>query len=253
MKCGETMKISEITGSKLKRDLGGKRALKSYHNKHRDGSGNFGFVVVFDDPGGLAGERWFRIDGEYSSTGEVTRLSAGPYAEAGHAVFPISYQQLIHVLKETGGTDSAMGERKASGSEVAGPRVEKTDLTIEKLKEELRGFTGAVNYYRHFTGLKYTDGVKYLADRAEAHWLLDAVFSYQTERRIRELPFQIWTLKVIRSELGKSKKEPMAVLEMREDTNEPVLVRQKIEYTSFPVGEIKLYLIDGVLMLPSEY
>lgn len=247
------MKISEITGSKLKRDLEAKRALKSYHNKHRDGSGNFGFVVVFDDPRGLTGERWFRIDGDYSSTGEIRSLSAGPYAEAGHAVSPISYQQLIQVLKETRRTDSTTGERKASDSEVAAPRIEKTDLTIEKLKEELRGFTGTVNYYRHLTGLKYTDGVKYLADRAEAHWLLDAVFSYQTERRIRKLPFQIWTLKVIRSELGKSKKEPMAILEMREDTNDPVLVRQEIEYTTFPVGEIKLYYIDGVLLLPSEY
>ncbi|MBA7602213.1 hypothetical protein ES703_09299 [subsurface metagenome] len=126
-------------------------------------------------------------------------------------------------------------------------------LTIEGLKGELNGFCGTQHYYRHFTGGKFTDGVKHLADRTGAYWLIDAVFSYQVSKKIRDLPFQVWTLKVLRSELGKNKNEPMAVLEMKEDTDEPIKVRQKIEYTDFPKGELKLYLINGVLLLPSEY
>lgn len=126
-------------------------------------------------------------------------------------------------------------------------------LTIEELKGELNGFTGTQNYYRHFTGPKYTDGVKHLADRAGAYWLLDAVFSYQCDKKIRALPFQVWELKVLRSELGENKNEPMAVLEMREDSDKPTMVSQKIAYTDFPQGEVKLWLIDGVLILPSEY
>lgn len=126
-------------------------------------------------------------------------------------------------------------------------------LTIEQLQSELNGFCGTENYHRHFTGGKFTDGVKHLADRAGAYWLIDAVFSYQCEAKIRAVPFQIWTLKVLRSELGKNKNEPMAILEMKEGTDQPVLVSQKIEYTDFPKGEVKLYLIDGVLILPSEY
>lgn len=126
-------------------------------------------------------------------------------------------------------------------------------LTIEELKKELNGFIGTENYYRHFTGGNFTDGVKHLAGRAGAYWLIDAIFSYQSEQKIRALPFQIWTLKVLRSELGKNKNDPMAVLEMREDTDEPLKVSQKIEFTDFPKGEVKLYLIDGVLLLPSEY
>jgi len=54
-------------------------------------------------------------------------------------------------------------------------------LKIEELKRELDGFCGTQNYYRHFTGLNYTDGVKHLADRAGAYWLVDAVFSWQVE------------------------------------------------------------------------
>ena len=126
-------------------------------------------------------------------------------------------------------------------------------LTIEELERELNGFCGTQQYYLHFTGGKYTDGVKHLADRAGAYWLIDAVFSYQVSKEIKDLPFQVWTLKVLRSELGKNKNEPMAVLEMKEDTDKPLMVSQKIPYTDFPKGEIKLYVQNGVLFLPSEY
>ena len=127
-------------------------------------------------------------------------------------------------------------------------------LTMEELQGELNGFCGTQNYYRHFTGFgNFTDGVKAMADKAGAYWLIDAVFSYQSEPKIRAVPFQIWRLKVLRSELGENKNEPMAVLEMNEDTDEPLKVSQKIPYTDFPKGEVKLYLIDGVLLLPSEY
>lgn len=129
-----------------------------------------------------------------------------------------------------------------------------SDLTLEQLEGELMGETGTQQYHRHFTGGNYTDGVAHLAERAGAYWLLDVVFSYQVKRDIRVVPFQIWTLKVLRSDLGKDSSEPMAIVEMREDTDAPVLVEQKIEYTDFPgPGEFKLYLIDGVLILPSEY
>lgn len=87
--------------------------------------------------------------------------------------------------------------------------------------------------------MKYTDGVQFLAEKAGAYWLLDVIASYR-----RPEHFQIWTLDV------KGKK---GVVEMKEDTNEPVLVRQEIEYTDFPLDTIQLYLIDGVLILPSEY
>ena len=88
--------------------------------------------------------------------------------------------------------------------------------------------------------MKYTDGVKYLATNADAYWLLTAIASYQ-----RKEPFQVWRLEV--------NEDKTAVLTMREDTGEPVLVEQEIKYTDFPLKEIKLWLINGVLILPSEY
>lgn len=109
------------------------------------------------------------------------------------------------------------------------------------MKLELEQFTGTENYYKHpLSKCVYTDGVKYLADQAGAYWLIDAIFSYR-----RTEPFQVWKLMVI--------EDTSALLTMQEDSDRPILVSQNIEYTDFPEPEITIYLIDGVLLLPSEY
>jgi hypothetical protein len=108
-------------------------------------------------------------------------------------------------------------------------------------ESDLGQFIGTVNYYRHSIGQGvYTDGVQYLAEKAGAHWLVDAVFSHR-----RREPFQIWTLK--------KNADDSAVLTMQEDSGECAKVRQKIPYTDFPLDQISLYLIDNVLLLTSEY
>ena len=114
------------------------------------------------------------------------------------------------------------------------------------LSAELGQFIGTTNYYKHWLGIKYTDGVQYLAEKVGAYWLIDAIASYK-----RSEPFQVWTL--AQGPDGKG-----AVLSMVEDTGQPVKVSQDIPFTDFPFNElpepmIKLYLIDGVLLLPSEY
>lgn len=106
---------------------------------------------------------------------------------------------------------------------------------------DLDQFTGTEQYHQHWMRqIVYTDGVKYMADAGGAYWLIDVVASYQ-----RKEPFQIWELKV--------KPNKSCVVTMREDTGEPAKVRQEIPHTDFPLESIKLYLIDGVLLLPSEY
>lgn len=75
---------------------------------------------------------------------------------------------------------------------------------------------------------------------------MDAIASHQTKQflsnpNLRE--FQIWHLQV---------KDNSGVLICEWDTNQEVL-RQEILYTDFPLPDIKLYLVEKVLMLPSEY
>ena len=112
-------------------------------------------------------------------------------------------------------------------------------------QSQLEQFTGTEQYYFNpmYRWLRYTDGVRFMAQEGGAYWLLDAIASYK-----RQEPFQVWRLDV-RSD-GRIRE---ATLTMREDSGQPELVRQEIEYTDFPLMQIELWLIDGVLILPSEY
>jgi uncharacterized protein DUF6876 len=112
-----------------------------------------------------------------------------------------------------------------------------------ELEEELRQFTGTTRYYRNFTGLLYTDGVHYLAEKAGAYWLIDLVASYQP--RLHDVPFQVWELRV--------NDDHSALVTMREDDGLPFKVRQEIAYTDFPLPRFSWYCIDSIMLLKSEY
>ena len=89
-----------------------------------------------------------------------------------------------------------------------------------------------------------------MAEVGGAYWLIDAIASYQPDKRIRNNPelkaFQVWKLAVHEDKGG-------ATLTMRGDSGQPVIITQKIEYTDFPLPEIILWVCDDTLMLPSEY
>ena len=118
---------------------------------------------------------------------------------------------------------------------------------------DLNQFCGSCTWYRHWTGkLIYTEGAQYLAENAEAYWLIDAIASYQGEEVLTRDPslqeFQVWVLTV--------HEDQTARLECVAGTGRPPVVAQDIEWTDFPLSEIKLYVCFGeqfCLMLPSEY
>jgi len=115
----------------------------------------------------------------------------------------------------------------------------------EELRQALPQFTGSTEFYRHWLGFIYTEGIKYLAEKAGAYWLIDAIGSHQIRRQVMDCRFQVWTLTV--------SKDRSAYLTMREDVGEPCKVSQEIPFTDFPQDSIKLLFIDGTLLLPSEY
>ena len=114
-------------------------------------------------------------------------------------------------------------------------------LSKKEIQEGLAQCHCSENYWKNDAlCFQYTDGIKFLHESCEAYWLLTAISSYN-----RKEPFQVWQLKV--------KDDGSAVLTMQEDSGQPFKVRQEIEFTDFPLDEISLYLIDGILLLPSEY
>jgi hypothetical protein len=115
-------------------------------------------------------------------------------------------------------------------------------LALEAIESGLSQCTGTEDYWKNDAlCFRYTDGVRFMWESCEAYWLLIAISSYR-----RNEPFQVWELKRNTENSG-------AVLTMKEDTNEPELVKQKIPLTNFPLQEIKFFLIDGILLLTSEY
>ena len=132
-------------------------------------------------------------------------------------------------------------------------------LTAEELKSQLPQFTGTEYYYSHpFFGIKYTDGIRFLAENAGAFWLIDAIASYQPQlaRNPMLRDFQVWILVVGDSHnFIKPQPKNKACLTCWEDTPNVGVkpaVSQQIPYTDFPLSEIKLYLESGVLLLPRE-
>ena len=108
-------------------------------------------------------------------------------------------------------------------------------------KADLKQFTGTEQYYRHLKGIVYTDGVKYLAEKAGAYWLIDLVASYQP----LDVEFQVWKLR----------KNGDSYIAECTDGNDNLVRSQDIPYTDFPqdMMPFELYFQNGVIFLPSEY
>lgn len=121
-----------------------------------------------------------------------------------------------------------------------------TDIKEKLTSADLAGFTGTENYYRHALSraYTYTDGVKYMAEKAGAYWLIDVVVSHQHNPRVRREEFQVWKLKLNKTGHG--------TMVTCEDGNGHRVTQQRIQFTDFPLPEITLWLENNVVMLPSE-
>lgn len=125
--------------------------------------------------------------------------------------------------------------------------MEAKPQTPEELTTYLSQFIGTTQWYRHLSGATYTDGIQAMArvSGGGAYWLVDKILFVGMSEKHRRVPFQLWQLDVYEDKTGR--------VMMREDIGKPTLHAEKLDYTDFPVGTWKFYLIDKVLLLPSEY
>ncbi len=120
-------------------------------------------------------------------------------------------------------------------------------IDTENLSRALMHFTGSESYFRHgiVREVVFTEGAKFLADRAGAYWLLDEIALCQRyEERVAAEEFQLWMLSV--------NVDQTAILSC-EDGNGHSVYRKQIECTDFPMSEVKLYCINNTILLPNEY
>ncbi|MCO8122888.1 hypothetical protein NHH03_14160 [Stieleria sp. TO1_6] len=131
---------------------------------------------------------------------------------------------------------------------------------MQKLTEDqLNQFTGDLVRYRHSVNRSviYTPGVRHVAERGEAYWLIDAIASWigsepfvkavNEDGRIGYMHF--WTLSVNANGTAK--------LVARADSPDQPFISQSLVYTDFPMSLIDICAaFDGehwTLYLPSEH
>jgi hypothetical protein len=107
-------------------------------------------------------------------------------------------------------------------------------------------FIGLDRLYRHrlIRTITYTEGVKQLAERTKAYWLVDYIASMQLEYKIAMEPFQVWTLMVDDAR--------QAIITCKV-SNARSLYTDEFLNTDFPLPEITFWITQNVLLLPSEY
>lgn len=127
-------------------------------------------------------------------------------------------------------------------------------LSATELRTGMQQFSGTEAYHQWsflFRNTVLTDGAHWLAENAGACWLMDAIASYQPALLKKKQTYQFWSLKV-------SDKTARLTCENGDGRE---LLHQDIEYTDFPLDEVKLYCMAGecggrpvmVILLPSEY
>ncbi len=119
-------------------------------------------------------------------------------------------------------------------------------MTDDFKPSDLELFTNAMIQYKHhlLKQFTYTIGVKYMAEKAGAYWVIGEIISAQLDRHVSAEQFQVWTLNVDNQQ---------AAILVCEDGNNNQIYEKLIEYTDFPMSEIKLYSSNRTIMLPSEY
>ena len=112
--------------------------------------------------------------------------------------------------------------------------------------EDLQEFCGTEDYYKSFImpHFVYTEGVRHLFDSRDSYWLgqlISGLYSYNEKLKGESF---------ITCELSVESHTGVLVFT---DGNDNVLLQEKIPFTDFPDKGVSVWLVDGVLLLPSEY
>lgn len=132
--------------------------------------------------------------------------------------------------------------------------------TAAELEAALSGYIGTEHYYTSPTfgtlGLRYTDGIRAMAELAGAYWLLDTIHAAAMDNP--QFKSGLWT---VRMESENDKGRLLIAFDFRDDGT-PIDAQgnvgqadfsQDFDFTDFPEGAFNFYILDGVILLTSEY
>jgi hypothetical protein len=118
-------------------------------------------------------------------------------------------------------------------------------MTTTITASQLAQYYGSEQFFFNplFRSIKYTEGVKYLSDNGAAWLITDILAVLKGDRKVKAEEFVSICFTV---------KDRAGVILMT-DGNDKELYKQLVEYTDFPIAEVKMFYTSGVLMLSSEY
>lgn len=127
--------------------------------------------------------------------------------------------------------------------------------------DDLSHFTGTEHHFKFNWNTIITDGVAFCIENFKCHWLIsDILTAWRFDNKLKANyedgnRFLIVEVKINHGEV--TEKNPRVEFIIKEDTNTPILYRQKYIYSDihnyFKDDTIKFYLCDNVLILESEY
>lgn len=119
-------------------------------------------------------------------------------------------------------------------------------MTKTLTRSDLAHFTGTEQIWRHslIPYIRYTDGARHVAIAGEAWWLIDKIACAQLDPKHAAQEFQLWTLTV---------KDDLSADLACTDGNGIIISTEQVTYTDFPLPEIKFYVTNRTILLPSEY
>ena len=119
------------------------------------------------------------------------------------------------------------------------------------LIEQLQGFCGSTTCYKiSLVQAHYTEGIKYLADHAQCHWLITDAAVVCKSLKNKSNFIVILFKRNSTSVQERTHKEAKITYA---NGNGIILYEQEYEFTDFPLDELRLFFVDDMLMLPNEY
>lgn len=120
-------------------------------------------------------------------------------------------------------------------------------LSYEEFNKKLNTFIGSEQLFKpSLVPIIITEGVKYFADTCECYWLLDDL-TINLFRLHQQLGYLFIDIEV--------NKRHTVHITVREDKDMPIVYDKKIRDLCklIPVGNYRIWLMNNVLLLPSEY
>jgi hypothetical protein len=118
-------------------------------------------------------------------------------------------------------------------------------IIMTNANEHFGAHNGTENIYscRPFP-ITYTDGVRDLVENCKSYWLIDTIISYQELKKVNCQPFQVW-------QLIRAKGDSFNLVAT--DGNDNRIASHYVPFSDFPFDMATVWLVDGTLLLPSEY